>query len=103
MLLRLDNVKTYYGNIRALKGISIEVEEGEIVCLIGANGAGKSTSLMTISGVLVPIEGDVVYQGQSIAGVRADNVVQMGICQVPEGRMIFPLRVLGNDSTNSIS
>jgi len=91
MLLELDNVKTYYGNIRALKGISIEVNEGEIVCLIGGNGAGKSTTLMTISGVLTPEEGDVVYQGQSIVSVRPDNIVQMGICQVPEGRMIFPL------------
>ena len=91
MLLKLDNVKTYYGNIRALKGISIEVEEGEIVCLIGGNGAGKSTTLMTISGVLTPIEGNVLYQGQSIVAVRPDNIVQMGICQVPEGRMIFPL------------
>jgi len=91
MLLKLDNIKTYYGNIRALKGISIEVDENEIVCLIGGNGAGKSTTLMTISGVLTPVEGDVIYQGQSIVGVRADSIVQMGICQVPEGRMIFPL------------
>jgi len=91
MLLELDNVKTYYGNIRALKGISIDVDEGEIVCLIGGNGAGKSTTLMTISGVLTPVEGDVLYQGQSIVSVRPDNIVQMGICQVPEGRMIFPL------------
>jgi branched-chain amino acid transport system ATP-binding protein len=91
MLLKLDNVKTYYGNIRALKGISMEVDEGEIVCLIGANGAGKSTALMTISGVLTPVDGDVVYQGQSIAGVRPDDIVKMGICQVPEGRMIFPI------------
>jgi branched-chain amino acid transport system ATP-binding protein len=87
----LDNVKTYYGNIRALKGISIEVNEGEIVCLIGGNGAGKSTTLMTISGVLTPVDGDILYQGQSIVSVRPDNIVQMGICQVPEGRMIFPL------------
>ncbi|MFP3928234.1 MAG: ABC transporter ATP-binding protein [Desulfobacteraceae bacterium] len=91
MLLELENIKTYYGNIRALKGISMGVDEGEIVCLIGANGAGKSTTLMTISGVLVPIEGDVIYRGRSIAGVRADHIVQMGVCQVPEGRMIFPL------------
>ena len=91
MLLELDNVKTYYGNIRALKGISIEVDEGEIVCLIGGNGAGKSTTLMTISGVLTPVEGNVSYQGQSIVSVRPDNIVNMGICQVPEGRMIFPL------------
>ena len=91
MLLELDNVKTYYGNIRALKGISIEVNEGEIVCLIGGNGAGKSTTLMTISGILTPEEGDIIYQGQSIISVRPDYIVQMGICQVPEGRMIFPL------------
>ena len=91
MLLKLDNVKTYYGNIRALKGISMEVAEGEIVCLIGSNGAGKSTTLMTISGVLTPEEGDVIYQDQSIVSLRPDNIVQMGICQVPEGRMIFPL------------
>ena len=91
MLLKLDNVKTYYGNIRALKGISLEVDEGEIVCLIGGNGAGKSTTLMTISGVLTPDEGDVIYQGQSIVSVPPDNIVQLGICQVPEGRMIFPV------------
>ena len=91
MLLELDKVKTYYGNIRALKGISIEVNEGEIVCLIGGNGAGKSTTLMTISGILTPQEGNIIYQGQSIISVRPDNIVQMGICQVPEGRMIFPM------------
>ena len=91
MLLKLDNVKTYYGNIRALKGISIDVDEGEIVCLIGGNGAGKSTTLMTISGVLTPVEGNVHYQGRSIVSVRPDDIVNMGICQVPEGRLIFPL------------
>ena len=91
MLLELDRIKTFYGNIRALKGISLEVDEGEIVCLIGANGAGKSTSLMTISGVLVPVDGDVRYRDQSIVGLRPDNIVQLGISQVPEGRMIFPL------------
>jgi branched-chain amino acid transport system ATP-binding protein len=67
------------------------VEEGEIVCLIGANGAGKSTSLMTISGVLTPMEGEILYRGESIVELRPDNIVQRGICQVPEGRMIFPL------------
>jgi branched-chain amino acid transport system ATP-binding protein len=91
MLLELDNIKTYYGNIRALKGISLEVDEGEIVCLIGANGAGKSTALMTVSGILTPVDGDVMYQGRSIVGVRPDTIVRMGICQVPEGRMIFPI------------
>jgi branched-chain amino acid transport system ATP-binding protein len=87
----LNDVKTYYGNIRALKGISIEVNEGEIVCLIGGNGAGKSTTLMTISGVLTPEEGDILYRGRSIVSMRPDDIVQMGICQVPEGRMIFPV------------
>ena len=91
MLLELKDVKTHYGNIRALKGISFGVEEGEIVCLIGANGAGKSTALMTISGVLVPVEGDVFYNGQDITGMQPDRIVAAGICQVPEGRMIFPL------------
>jgi branched-chain amino acid transport system ATP-binding protein len=91
MLLELDNIRTYYGNIRALKGISMDVDEGEIVCLIGANGAGKSTTLMTISGILTPVDGDVMYQGRSIVGVRPDTIVKMGICQVPEGRMIFPI------------
>ncbi len=91
MLLELKDVKTYYGNIRALKGISLEVEEGEIVCLIGANGAGKSTALMTISGVLIPVEGDVYYHGRNITGLAPDKIVASGVCQVPEGRMIFPL------------
>ena len=91
MLLELKDVKTHYGNIRALKGISFGVDEGEIVCLIGANGAGKSTALMTISGVLVPVEGDVYYKGRDITGMQPDKIVAEGICQVPEGRMIFPL------------
>jgi branched-chain amino acid transport system ATP-binding protein len=91
MLLELKDIKTNYGNIRALKGISLTVDQGEIVCLIGANGAGKSTTLMTISGVLTPIEGDVLYQGRSIVDDTPDKIVQAGISQVPEGRMIFPL------------
>ncbi len=91
MLLELQHIRTYYGNIRALKGISLNVDEGEIVCLIGANGAGNSTTLMTICGVLTPVEGEVIYQGQPITALRPDDIVQKGICQVPEGRMIFPL------------
>ena len=91
MLLELKNVHTHYGNIRALKGISLEVREGEIVCLIGANGAGKSTTLMTISGILTPVEGDVIYKGESIVAAPPDRIVKSGICQVPEGRMIFPV------------
>ena len=90
MLLELKNVHTHYGNIRALKGISLQVREGEIVCLIGANGAGKSTTLMTISGILIPVEGDVIYKGESIAAAPPDRIVKSGICQVPEGRHIFP-------------
>jgi branched-chain amino acid transport system ATP-binding protein len=90
-MLKLDNVKTFYGNIRALKGISLEVNQGEIVCLIGANGAGKSTTLMTISGVLNPLEGSITYRDKDITGAPPDRIVQGGICQVPEGRMIFPV------------
>ena len=97
MLLKLDGIKTYYGNIRALKGIDMGVDEKEIVCLIGANGAGKSTTLMTISGVLAPVEGEVYYRDRPITAVRPDNIVQMGICQVPEGRMIFPLLTVGEN------
>jgi len=91
MLLELSNVRTNYGNIRALKGVSLKIEEGEVVCLIGANGAGKSTTLMTICGVLVPEEGEVRYRGRNITAQTPDSIVQAGICQVPEGRMIFPL------------
>ena len=91
MLLKLDNIKTFYGNIRALKGISLEVDQGEIVCLIGANGAGKSTTLMTISGILIPVEGEIYYKEHPIVTVSPDEIVRSGICQVPEGRMIFPL------------
>jgi branched-chain amino acid transport system ATP-binding protein len=91
MMLQLDDVKTYYGNIRALKGVSLEVNQGEVVCLIGANGAGKSTTLMTISGVLIPVEGDILYNGRSIVAHSPDDIVRAGISQVPEGRMIWPL------------
>ena len=90
MLLELKDIKTYYGNIRALKGVSLAVAAGEVVCLIGANGAGKSTTLMTISGVLVPVEGDILYEGRSIVAATPDSIVRAGVCQVPEGRMIFP-------------
>lgn len=91
MLLKIEDIKTNYGNIRALKGISLEVNEGEVVCLIGANGAGKSTTLMTISGVLVPHEGEIHYKDRSIVAEPPERIVAGGLCQVPEGRMIFPL------------
>jgi branched-chain amino acid transport system ATP-binding protein len=89
-MLKLANVHTYYGPIEALRGIDIEVKEGEIVCLIGNNGAGKSTALMTVSGVLKPRSGDILFEGKSIKGIPPHRIVRMGISQVPEGRRIFP-------------
>ncbi len=96
-LLELRNVHTYYGNIHALKGIDVTVDEGEIVTLIGSNGAGKSTTLRTISGLLSPREGEIVFQGRRIDKMQAHNIVNLGISQSPEGRRIFPrLTVLEN-------
>lgn len=88
-MLKIDNIDVYYGAIHALKGISLEVNEGEIVTLIGANGAGKSTTLRTISGLLKPKVGSITFLGQSIVGVRAHEIVKKGISQVPEGRRVF--------------
>lgn len=89
MLLRVDNLHVAYGAIRALQGISFHIDEGEIVTLIGANGAGKSTTLRTISGLLRPLEGDIAFDGRSIIRVPAERIVRLGISQVPEGRQIF--------------
>jgi branched-chain amino acid transport system ATP-binding protein len=89
-LLELADVHTYYGNIHALKGISVTVEQGEIVTLIGSNGAGKSTTLRTISGVLHPKQGSIVLEGKRIDHVPPHEVVTLGVCQAPEGRRIFP-------------
>lgn len=89
-VLRLENVHTYYGNIHALKGVSLDVDEGEIVCLIGSNGAGKSTTLKTISGLLHPRTGSVYLRGQRISGLPPHMVVSRGVSQSPEGRKIFP-------------
>ncbi len=89
-LLELDDVHTYYGNIHALKGISVTVDKGEIVTLIGSNGAGKTTTLKTISGVLHPKKGTVTLEGQRIDHTPPHEVVSLGICQSPEGRRIFP-------------
>ena len=88
-MLTIDNLNVFYGAIHALKGISLEVKEGEIVTLIGANGAGKSTTLRTISGLLKPKEGSIKFEGKDIGGVAAQNIVKLGISQVPEGRRIF--------------
>jgi branched-chain amino acid transport system ATP-binding protein len=89
-LLELRNVHSYYGNIHALKGISITVNKGEIVTLIGSNGAGKSTTLRTISGILHPRQGEVLLEGQRIDQIPAHEVVKRGVLQSPEGRRIFP-------------
>ncbi len=89
-LLELRDVHTYYGNIHALKGISLTVDKGEIVTLIGANGAGKSTTLKTISGLLRPRQGEILLDGERIDGIPAHGIVAKGICQAPEGRRIFP-------------
>ncbi|MCS6773400.1 MAG: ABC transporter ATP-binding protein [Anaerolineae bacterium] len=89
-LLELRNVHTYYGNIHALKGISFSVERGEIVTLIGSNGAGKSTTLRTISGLLTPRQGEVLLEGQRIDHLPPHEIVARGVLQSPEGRRIFP-------------
>lgn len=88
-MLELDNVHTYYGHIHALKGISLHVEQAEIVCLIGANGAGKSTTLKTISGLLRPREGHIRLNGQELTALLPHQIVSHGVVQVPEGRRVF--------------
>jgi branched-chain amino acid transport system ATP-binding protein len=97
LILKLDDVHTYYGTIHALKGISLEVYEGEIVTLIGANGAGKSTTLRSINGLNHPREGTITFQGTNITDTPPHQIVRMGISQSPEGRHIFPrMTVLEN-------
>lgn len=88
-LLKVDDINVFYGAIHALKGISLDVDEGEIVTLIGANGAGKSTTLKTISGIMRPKTGSIEFQGQDITKVPAHKIVKMGLSQVPEGRRVF--------------
>ena len=89
-MLSVEDIHTYYGHIHALKGISLEVKEKEIVCLIGSNGAGKSTTLMTVNGILHPAEGRILFLGQDITMLPADKIAGLGITQVPEGRRILP-------------
>ncbi|MGL1932937.1 MAG: ABC transporter ATP-binding protein [Desulfotalea sp.] len=89
-MLKLKNVQAGYGNIQAINDISLEVNEGEIITLIGANGAGKSTTLMTISGVVSCRSGSIEYKGQKIQNKSPEEIVKLGLCQVPEGRHIFP-------------
>ena len=96
-VLTITDLHVYYGNIAAVKGISLEVFEGEIVTLIGANGAGKSTTMRTISGLLKPRKGEIVFEGEKVSGLRGNEVAARGIAQSPEGRRIFPrMTVLEN-------
>lgn len=88
-LLKLTNVNSYYGKIRALNNLSLEINEGEIVALLGSNGAGKSTTLKTISGLIKPKSGEIEWSGQSLVGVPPHKIVESGIIHVPEGRRIF--------------
>ncbi len=96
-MLKVNNLHTYYGNIHALKGISFEVNAGEIVTLIGSNGAGKTTAVKTIAGLLAAAEGTVVFNDQDITALAPDKIVRSGISLVPEGRQVFPyMTVLEN-------
>jgi branched-chain amino acid transport system ATP-binding protein len=89
-LLTIKNINTYYGQVHALKNISLHLQEGEIVTLIGANGAGKSTTLKTISGLIAPKQGTITFLGEQISGLPVHKVTERGVVQVPEGRRIFP-------------
>ena len=89
-MLELNRINTFYGKIQALRDVSLKVEDGEIVTLIGANGAGKSTTLMSICGVIHPRSGEILFDGKPIQQLPAPEIVKRGISQVPEGRLIFP-------------
>lgn len=96
-MLKLKNLQTFYGNIQALKDVSIEISEGEIITLIGANGAGKTTTLMSVCGIVPPRSGDILFRGKPIHDLSPNQIVSLGISQVPEGRRIFPyLTVMEN-------
>ena len=96
-MLRVRNITTYYGRIQILKGVSLHVDEGEIVALIGANGAGKTTLINAVSGLLKVVEGSVTLGDREIANVSPEKIVKAGLSQVPEGRLVFsPLTVEDN-------
>lgn len=88
-LLTINNLKVSYGNVIALHGINLQVEEGEIVSILGANGAGKSTTLMSISGLVRPRDGEILFEDQSLRAIHSHQIVNLGIAQVPEGRRVF--------------
>ncbi len=97
MLLKVNNVDTYYGRAQALKRISLQIEEGELVAILGANGSGKTTLLNTISGILKPKSGEMTFDGKPIQHLKTDAIVKLGISQSPEGRRLFPgMTVLKN-------
>ncbi len=96
-MLELRNIYTFYGSIPALREVNLVVNEGEIVSLIGANGAGKSTTLMTICGGITPSQGSITYKGEAIHNLRPHEIVHLGISQVPEGRLIFPELTVGEN------
>jgi branched-chain amino acid transport system ATP-binding protein len=98
-MLKLKEIHSHYGQIHALKGVSLEVKEGSICCLIGANGAGKSTTLMSISGIQPITSGDIEFQGIPINGRAPEEIVRRGIVQVPEGRRVFPLLTVQENLT----
>jgi branched-chain amino acid transport system ATP-binding protein len=89
-LMSVRNIETWYGPINAIRGVSLDINEGRIVAVLGANGAGKSTLLRTIAGVVDPFKGSITFDGQSIAGLDPDEIARRGVVLVPEGRQVFP-------------
>src|SRR5689334_9132209 len=98
-LLRVDSIETFYGPIQAVRGVSLDVDPGQIVAVLGANGAGKTSVLRTISGVLDAERGRVMFEGRDIARLPPDQVMRLGICHVPEGREIFPFLTVRENLT----
>src|SRR6201747_2920242 len=98
-LLRVNSIEPFYGPIQAIRGVSLDVDPGQIVTVLGANGAGKTSALRTISGVLDPERGEVVFEGRDIARMPPDQVMRLGICHVPEGREIFPFLTVRENLT----